>query len=88
MDKIETRDEGVLNFANSLLKRTLSESFVGVQLSDNCSQAEENLIQSYQDKHSNRQVINTRSLSLEVAKHKHQLAAQLVRWVLPLFCHK
>lgn len=77
-DKMEQRDEAVLNFANSLLKRTLSESFVGVQLSDNCSEAEESLLQSYQDKHSTRQIINARSLSLEVAKHKHQLAAQLV----------
>lgn len=77
-DKMEPRDEAVLNFANSLLKRTLSESFVGVQLSDNCSDAEESLLQSYHDKHSPRQIINARSLSLEVAKHKHQLAAQLV----------
>lgn len=79
VDRLEPRDEAVLNFANSLLKRTLSESFVGVQLSDNCSEAEESLLQSYQDKHSNRQIINARSLSLEVAKQKHQLAAQLVR---------
>lgn len=79
VDKLESRDEGVLNFANSLLKRTLSESFVGVQLSDNCSEAEESLLQSYQDKHTNhRQIINARSMSLEVAKQKHQLAAQLV----------
>lgn len=78
MDEMEPRDEAVLNFANSLLKRTLSESFVGVQLSDNCSHAEESLIESYQAKHLNRQAINARSLSLEVARQKHQLAAQLV----------
>lgn len=40
--------------------------------------AEENSMQSYQDKQKNRQIINARSLSLEVTKHKHRLAAQLV----------
>lgn len=36
-------------------------------------------MQIYHDKQKNRQIINARSLSLEVAKHKHRLAAQLVR---------
>ena len=40
--------------------------------------AEENSMQNYQDKQKNRQIINARSLSLEVTKHKHRLAAQLV----------
>lgn len=35
-------------------------------------------MQNYQDKQKNRQIINARSLSLEVTKHKHRLAAQLV----------
>lgn len=34
--ELDPRDEAVLSFANSLLKRTLSESFVGVPLTDGC----------------------------------------------------
>lgn len=80
---LDPRDEAVLNFASSLLKRTLSESFVGVPLTEGCINttcipAEENSLQSYQDKQKNRQILNVRSLSLELAKHKHRLAAQLV----------
>lgn len=33
---LDSRDEAVLKFASSLLKRTLSESFVGVPLTDGC----------------------------------------------------
>lgn len=33
---LDARDEAVLTFASSLLKRTLSESFVGVPLTDGC----------------------------------------------------
>lgn len=47
--------------------------------------AEENSMQNYQDKQKNRQILNARSLSLEVAKHKHRLAAQLVRHISVLF---
>lgn len=36
VEKLDPRDEAVLNFASSLLKRTLSESFVGVPLTDGC----------------------------------------------------
>lgn len=36
VEKLDPRDEAVLSFANSLLKRTLSESFVGVPLTDGC----------------------------------------------------
>lgn len=86
--KLEPRDEAVLSFATSLLKRTLSESFVGVPLTDGCLTsacipAEENSLQNYQDKQKNRRIINARSLSLEVAKHKHRLAAQLVCKMFP-----
>lgn len=45
-------------------------------------------MQNYQDKQKNRQFINARSLSLEVAKHKHRLAAQLVRIILSIFYFK
>lgn len=40
--------------------------------------AEENSLHNYQNKQKNRQIINARSLSLELAKQKHRLAAQLV----------
>lgn len=41
--------------------------------------AEENSMQNYQEKKQARQIhLFTRSLSLELAKHKHRLAAQLV----------
>ena len=80
-----------------MLKRTLSESFVGVPLTDGLSMpgrwplkkttksmflffqfffaAEENS-KDYQNK--NRPNYSARSLSFELAKHKHRLAAQLV----------
>lgn len=52
--------------------------------------AEENSMQNYQDKQKNRQIINARSLSLEVTKHKHRLAAQLVckRELFFCFCSR
>lgn len=80
--ELDPRDAAVLRFASSLLKRTLSESFVGVPLTDGCVSstgvsAEESSIQSYQQKR-NKMILNARSLSLELAKHKHRLAAQLV----------
>lgn len=33
---LDARDETVLKFAGSLLKRTLSESYVGIPLTDGC----------------------------------------------------
>lgn len=79
---LDPRDEAVLQFASSLLKRTLSESFVGVPLTEGCvsssASAEDSSMQCYQQKR-NRLIMNPRSLSLELAKHKHRLAAQLVR---------
>lgn len=101
---LDARDEAVLRFASTLLKRTLSESFVGVPLTDGCLAsncksfaqgfisviqtlmkyckiagipAEENRMQTYQ-KRKNREIVNTRSLSLELTKHQHRLASQLV----------
>lgn len=80
--EMDPRDVAVLRFAGSLLKRTLSESFVGVPLTEGCinsvgNPAEEASIQSYQQKQE-KPILNSRSLSLELAKHKHRLAAQLV----------
>lgn len=48
--------------------------------------AEENSMHSYQNKQKNRQIINARSLSLELAKQKHRLAAQLVSAFIATIC--
>ncbi|XP_046669036.1 uncharacterized protein LOC124359929 isoform X2 [Homalodisca vitripennis] len=73
-DRQRLRDMAVVQFAGSLLKRTLSESFVGVPLDSNehadSSDAER--------KHSVKLAMAARSLSLELARHKHKLAAQLM----------
>lgn len=86
--ELDPRDKAVLRFASSLLKRTLSESFVGVPLTDGCVSsagvsAEETSMQSYQQKR-NKTILSARSLSLELAKHKHKLAAQLVSSIFPV----
>lgn len=78
--KLDSRDKAVLRFADSLLKRALSESFLGEQIDDgaleNMSQ-EDDAPLSLQQKR--KMISNFRSLSLEVAKHKNLLASQLVR---------
>ncbi|GAB0099238.1 Poly(ADP-ribose) glycohydrolase [Sergentomyia squamirostris] len=84
--ELDPRDAAVLKFASSLLKRTLSESFVGVPLTEGCvnsvgNPAEESSIQSYQQKQE-KPILNSRSLSVELAKHKHRLAAQLIAQIL------
>lgn len=97
--QLDPRDEAVLSFANSLLKRTLSESFVGISLTDGISNEGNEAILIYQEwmiifslilpesfsgdnvveeTKKTRQIMSSRSLSLELAKHKHRLAAQLV----------
>lgn len=80
--ELDPRDEAVMLFANSLLKRTLSESFVGVPLTDGCVSgsglsAEATSLQQYKQKKKNL-ALNARSLSMELAKYKHRLAAQLI----------
>lgn len=78
--ELDARDLAVVRFAGALLKRTLSESFAGVPLTDGCintTNAEETSNQDYINKR-NKNVLNARSLSLELAKQKHKLAAQLV----------
>lgn len=84
--KLDSRDKAVQKFADSLLKRALSESFLGEIFDE--SAIEE--IQSVDDGnipiHQKRKMIqNFRSLSLEIAKHKHLLASQLVRNVYQIF---
>jgi poly(ADP-ribose) glycohydrolase len=84
------------------LKRTLSETFVGVPLSDDgfYSLSSGSMgngstgisAADYIEKHEidgqnscankrNKFIINARSLSLELAKHNHRLAAQLVGFI-------
>lgn len=66
------RDNTVVQFAESLLKRTLSESFVGVPLTDGVLGDEyfdENFVLNGETADRVKTVV--RSLSLELAKHKH-----------------
>lgn len=74
--ELDTRDLAVLEFAGSLLKRTLSESFAGVPLTDGCDNDATANMNEYSRKE--KIVLNAKSLSLELARHKHRLAAQLV----------
>lgn len=76
--KLDGRDLAVVQFAGSLLKRTLSESFAGVPvpLTEACSTGRDD---DFKTNPKNKLVLNAKSLSLELAKHKHKLAAQLVR---------
>ncbi|KAK5645685.1 hypothetical protein RI129_004149 [Pyrocoelia pectoralis] len=76
---LDQRDIAVVQFAGSLLKRTLSESFAGVPLTEGCV----NATSSNADNHTvlpskSKIVLNARSLSLELARQKHRLAAQLL----------
>ena len=59
------REKAVMQFAGNLLKRTLSESFVGIPLNE--GELPEKSVK-----------VAARSLSLELARHKSKLAAQLV----------
>lgn len=76
--ELDSRDLAVIRFAGALLKRTLSESFAGVPLTDGCvtTASEETTNEEYVKK--NKLILSTRSLSLELARQKHKLAAQLV----------
>jgi hypothetical protein len=74
--KLDARDKAVLKFADSLLKRALSESFLGENIDESVL---ENMVASENygtlTTHQKRKVIrNFRSLSLEVAKHKNLLS--------------
>ncbi|KAF5270474.1 hypothetical protein FQA39_LY08352 [Lamprigera yunnana] len=74
---LDQRDMAVLEFAGSLLKRTLSESFAGVQLTDGCLNSISNDV-GEEGINKNKLILNARSLSLELARQKHRLAAQLL----------
>uniref|UniRef100_A0A182QAB6 PARG catalytic Macro domain-containing protein n=1 Tax=Anopheles farauti TaxID=69004 RepID=A0A182QAB6_9DIPT len=89
--KLDARDEAVLKFANSLLKRTLSESFVGIPFTEEClTSGNVSVANSSGSRNASvtggtggslsqkeKILLHVRSLSLELAKHKHKLAAQL-----------
>ncbi|KAG5866492.1 hypothetical protein JTB14_004014 [Gonioctena quinquepunctata] len=75
--ELDAREVAVVRFAGSILKRTLSESFVGipVPMTEGCdlnSGGNEYYTQR------NKLVLNAKSLSLELARQKHKLAAQLL----------
>lgn len=61
--ELDARDVAVVRFAGSLLKRTLSDSFAGAALGEDGPQAQVRVV--------------ARSLSLELARRKHRLAALL-----------
>nr|CAD7424041.1 unnamed protein product [Timema monikensis] len=67
--ELDARDIAVVRFAGSLLKRTLSDSFAGISLTD---------LHGDLDKNKTKIALAARSLSLELARHKHKIAAQLV----------
>ncbi|XP_077293936.1 uncharacterized protein LOC143916623 isoform X2 [Arctopsyche grandis] len=70
--ELDSRDLAVVRFASSLLKRTLSESFAGVPMTEGCAPMDRKTINK------SKLMTSVRSLSLELARHKHKLAAQLL----------
>ncbi|KAK7864330.1 hypothetical protein R5R35_009174 [Gryllus longicercus] len=75
--ELDARDIAVVRFASSLLKRTLSDSFAGAPLlAEGAAGAAGDLDESARGAH--RIAAVARSLSLELARHNHRLAAQLV----------
>ncbi|BES95528.1 Poly (ADP-ribose) glycohydrolase (PARG) [Nesidiocoris tenuis] len=72
VDLKELREKAVIQFAGNLLKRTLSESFVGVSVTDGVQ--EEIPVKNIK--------VAARSLSLELARHRNKLTAQLASVVM------
>lgn len=86
--KLNSRDKAVSKIADSLLKRALSESFLGENIDENMlddmatSNEDYNTLTTQQK----RKIIrNFRSLSLEVAKHKNLLSSAMVSLTLIVF---
>ncbi|XP_068904914.1 uncharacterized protein [Tenebrio molitor] len=80
--ELEGRELAVVQFAGSLLKRTLSESFAGVPVplaesADSSQNAED-----YSTNKKNKLILSAKSLSLELARQKHKLAAQLISQII------
>lgn len=72
--KLDARDKAVQKFADSLLKRALSESFLGEPIDETILENIETSGEEYNSltTQQKRKIIhNFRSLSLEVAKHKN-----------------
>lgn len=76
--ELEGRELAVVQFAGSLLKRTLSESFAGVPVPMADEGDEERGDNAERTNKKSKLVLSAKSLSLELARHKHKLAAQLV----------
>ncbi|KAI4465851.1 poly adp-ribose glycohydrolase [Holotrichia oblita] len=74
--ELDGRDLAVVQFAGSLLKRTLSETFAGVPLTEGGCENTLGVISSGANK-KNKLILNAKSMSLELARQKHRLAAQL-----------
>ncbi|XP_062528590.1 uncharacterized protein LOC101742248 isoform X3 [Bombyx mori] len=82
--ELDSRDLAVIRFAGSLLKRTLSESMAsgaGGVGTEGAAEAAELYGRDVRDKTPRRLALAARSLSLELARHRHRLAAQLKRKV-------
>ncbi|XP_061710719.1 uncharacterized protein LOC133520355 isoform X1 [Cydia pomonella] len=80
--EMDSRDLAVIRFAGSLLKRTLSESVAGGPGAGAAGEAEaaELYPRDGRDRAAPRRLaLAARSLSLELARHRHRLAAQLRR---------
>lgn len=73
--ELDARDIAVVRFAGSLLKRTLSDSFAGVSLTEG---QQGPLGQMKAERNRTKLALVARSLSLELARHKHRLTTQLV----------
>ncbi|XP_048004544.1 uncharacterized protein LOC125240619 isoform X3 [Leguminivora glycinivorella] len=79
--EMDSRDLAVIRFAGSLLKRTLSESLAGGAGAGAAGKAEaaELYPRDGRDRAAPRRLaLAARSLSLELARHRHRLAAQLL----------
>lgn len=100
---LDGRDLAVAAFASRLLKRTLSDSFAGVQLGDDHDAPHDHPDDEDEDgkrpllagavasvsadggKRRHLKLVHiARSMSLELAKHKHRLASQLVSEAMDL----
>ncbi|XP_013166960.1 PREDICTED: uncharacterized protein LOC106117277 isoform X1 [Papilio xuthus] len=80
--ELDPRDLAVIRFAGSLLKRTLSESMASGTAGASGAEAAELYGRDGRDRATPRRLaLAARSLSLELARHRHRLAAHLRRKV-------
>ncbi|XP_013166962.1 PREDICTED: uncharacterized protein LOC106117277 isoform X3 [Papilio xuthus] len=77
--ELDPRDLAVIRFAGSLLKRTLSESMASGTAGASGAEAAELYGRDGRDRATPRRLaLAARSLSLELARHRHRLAAHLL----------